>query len=137
MKKTFAIMIAAMMITSGMMVTIDRHYCGGKLADTKISLTGKMASCGMETQERNCSNQLSIDRKCCEDQVSYYGFISKYVPEYLKLSHSLTWKSISTAPLLNPISRSFDQYGFSTQAMPPGDKSKVHLSLSHICVLRI
>ncbi len=137
MKKIFTIIIAAMMLASGMRITIDRHYCGGKLADTKISLSGKLASCGMETQEQSCANQLLTDSKCCEDQVSYYGFGSKYFPEYFKLSHSLTGKSVSTTPALNPVLGSFEPYGFITQVMPPGDKPNLHLSLSQICVLRI
>lgn len=137
MKKVFTILIAALMLASGMRVTIDRHYCGGKLADTKISLTGKLASCGMETQEHSCSNQLLTNSKCCEDQLRYYGFGSKYFPEYFKLSHLLTGKSISTAPSLNPVLRSFDPYGYITQVMPPGDIPKPIVSLSQICVLRI
>ncbi len=47
------------MLASGMKVSIDRHYCGGQLAATKISVTGKLASCGMETQDHRNSNQLS------------------------------------------------------------------------------
>ena len=71
------------MLTAGMKVSIDRHYCCGQLAETKISFTAKPASCGMETQEPRNSNQLSFENKCCEDQVTYYSISNKFIPSNL------------------------------------------------------
>jgi len=136
MKKVFTILIAAIMLTSGMKVSIDRHYCGGKLAETKISFTGKLASCGMETQDHRNSNQLSFENKCCEDQLTYYNISNKFIPEQFKLSYLSAGKDIPSAPVLNVIFNSFDYHGFNIRVQPPGEGLGTGVSLSMICVLR-
>lgn len=124
------------MLTSGMSISIDRHYCGGQLAETKISFTGKLASCGMETQEHRNSNQLSFENKCCEDQVTYYSISNKFIPEHLKLSHPSPGKDIPACPELNVVFNSFDYHGFNIRVQPPGEGLGTGVSLSMICVLR-
>jgi len=62
MKKVLTILIAAFLLASGMQVSIDHHYCGGSLAGTRISLTGKLASCGMEKPESSCPDHPGIDK---------------------------------------------------------------------------
>src|SRR4030042_4261887 len=94
MKKVFTILIATILLASGMQVSIDRHFCGGELADVKFSVTGKMGSCGMEQDEPICPNHSVIINNCCEDQVTFYSISSKYFPEYYKLSHPTTGKDI-------------------------------------------
>lgn len=120
-----------------MKISIDHHYCGGKLAATKVSLTGKLASCGMEEQEHACSGQPSADKNCCEDQLTYYGFNSRYVPEYFKLSPPLQVKDISTFPVYIVTLNSPDKNDFTSWGFPPGDRIKSGCSLSEICVFRI
>ncbi len=125
------------MLASGMKVSIDRHYCGGQLAATKISVTGKLASCGMETQDHRNSNQLSFENKCCEDQLTYYNISNKFIPEQFKLSYQSVGKDIPSTPVLSVISNSFDRYDFNIRVLPPGAGSRSSVSLSQICVLRI
>lgn len=137
MKKVFSIIIAVIMLGSGMKVSIDRHYCGGKLAATKISVTGKLASCGMETLENRNSNQLSFENKCCEDQLSYYSISDKFIPEQFKSLQQSAGKDIPSISGLNIIFNSFDHYDFNIRVLPPGDRFKSGVSLSQICVLRI
>lgn len=125
------------MLLSGMKISIDHHYCGGKLAATKVSLTGKLASCGMEEQEQTCSNQPSVDKNCCEDQITYFGINSKYVPEYFKLSPPSPGKDIPTFPVYSVPLYISDTNNFTSWVLPPGDKIKSGLTLSKICVFRI
>jgi hypothetical protein len=137
MKKVLTIIIAAFLLASGMQVSIDHHYCGGSLAGTRISLTGKLASCGMEKPESSSPGYLVFDKKCCEDHVSYYSISSNYYPEYFKLTypsserwtiHLLTGNTISD----NSYYPDLNNWGF-----PPGDYFKSRLTQSEICVFRI
>lgn len=137
MKRVFSILIAAIMMASGMKVSIDRHYCGGQLAGKKISVTGKLASCGMETQEHRNSNQLSFENNCCEDQFTYYSISNKFIPERFKLSQSSARKDIPSTPGLDVIFTSLGYYDFNIRVLPPGDELRSGVSLSQICVLRI
>lgn len=137
MKKIFAILFLPVMLASGIQVSIDHHYCGGKLAATKISLSGKLASCGMEEQEHTCSNQPSVDKNCCEDQLTYYGINTSYVPEYFKLSSPSLVKDIPDFSVYNFSLNHSDENTFTSWVFPPGDKIKSGRSLSEICVFRI
>jgi hypothetical protein len=137
MKKIFAILFVPVMLASGFKVSIDHHYCGGNLAATKVSLTGKLASCGMEEQEHTCSNQPSVDKNCCEDQLAYFGINTRYVPEYFKLSIPSPVNDIPVFPSFTVALYNSDTNNFTSWVLPPGDKVKKHLSLPDICVFRI
>ena len=137
MKKIFTILFLPLILASGIQVSIDHHYCGGELAATKLSVTGKLASCGMEEQEHTCSNQPSVDENCCEDQLTYYGINTKYVPEYFKLSPPSLVKDIPAFPVFNSALNYSDKNNFTSWVLPPGDKIKSSCSLSEICVFRI
>jgi hypothetical protein len=137
MKKIFAILFLPVILSSGILVSIDHHFCGGELSATKISITGKLASCGMEEQEHTCSNQPSFDKNCCEDLVTYFGINTTYVPEYFKLSSPSQVKDIQAFPAYNINLNYSETNNFTSWVLPPGDKIKSGLSLSEICVFRI
>jgi hypothetical protein len=137
MKKVFTIIITTIMLASGMHVSIDHHYCGGKPAGTKLSLTAKLASCGMEAQEHSCSNQLFFENKCCDDQLTFYSLGSNYFPEDSKLSPPFSGKKISATHVLNVVYSSPDHHDFNIRVLPPGNKSWSGVSLSRICILLI
>lgn len=137
MKKVFTILIAVIMLASGMKVSIDHHYCGGKLAAKKVSLTSKLASCGMEENEHTCSNQPAVDKNCCEDQITYFGISTRYVTEYFKLSPPSEGKDIPSHILFNATLNYSYKNNSVSWVLPPGDKIKSGPSLSEICVFRI
>lgn len=137
MKKAFAILIALIMLASVIQVSIDHHYCGGKLSGIKISIMGKMASCGMENDIHPCTNQNVIDKKCCEDQLTYYSFSSKYLPEHFRITQTYAGKDVPAFPVFNIVISSPDISGFTSMVLPPGDKIKSDVTLSEICVFRI
>lgn len=83
MKKLFSISIALLMLLSGMQLTISRHYCGGELADLKVSLTGHTASCGMENGTEGCPQPGDqIKSHCCNNQVSVYAVDHNFAPSF-------------------------------------------------------
>jgi hypothetical protein len=137
MKGIFAIISSVAILASGMTFSIDRHYCGGELAARRISVSGKLASCGMEKVQNNCSNQPSLDKKCCDDQVTFYRISSKYLPEYFRLSYTSDFKDITSVPVCNVLIRGSNLAINWTWEFPPGVKLKSAPALSEICVFRI
>jgi len=137
MKKVFTILVAAIMLASGMRVSIDRHYCGGQLAVTKISVTGKLASCGMETCEHGSKSGLSYEKNCCEDKLSYYSIFCNYVPENFRLLHPTDANNITATPAFNSAFVSKEPGGSDSQVQPPGNHLKPEVDLSLICNFRI
>lgn len=138
MKKGFTILIAFIMLASGIRVSINLHYCGGQLAEAKVSLSGSPASCGMETHEDSCTDLLSAVENCCEDQSTLLGVSSNYIPEYFNHLFPANAKEIPS------FSRYDERSGYTTalnlysSVLPPGDHLlKTEPLLSMICVLRI
>jgi hypothetical protein len=137
MKGVFTILIGVVMLASGMTVSIDRHYCGGELAGTLISVSGRLASCGMEKVQNDCTDQPSIDKKCCDDQLTFYRISSKYLPEYFRLSYTTDFKDLQSVPECNSLFRVPFLDVYRTWELPPGEQLRSAPSLSEICVYRI
>ncbi|HBH85228.1 MAG: hypothetical protein A2X05_05940 [Bacteroidetes bacterium GWE2_41_25] len=137
MKKVLTILTAAILLVSGMQVSLDRHYCGGNLIDVKISVTGKLASCGMEQYESSCPGHQAIDKKCCEDQLSFYSLNSNYFPEYFKLSNPTSQRDLLPIHIGNFLPGNSLNTDPVDWVLPPGDYHKSSLKRSEICVFRI
>ena len=137
MKKVLTILIAAIILVSGMQVSVDRHYCGGKLIDVKISVTGKLASCGMEQTGSSCPDHPTIDKKCCENQLSFFSLNNNYYPEYFKSIHQVSEKDILPMHMGNLFSGSTFNKDLVNWVLPPGNNLKSRLTQSDICVFRI
>jgi hypothetical protein len=137
MKKVLTIFMATFLLASGMQVSLDRHFCCGTLADIKISVTGKMASCGMEQSESSCPGHPVINKKCCEDQVSFYSISSKYYPEYFRLTLPASERDIFPLQIGNYITDNSFNPDLINCGFPPGDSFKSRLTQSGICVFRI
>ena len=138
MKKVFAILGAILLLTSGMKVSIDHHYCGGTLADVKISLSGKLASCGMEEEKiPSCPDHQTVSSKCCDDQVTFYSFDSKYFGEQFRMDVPSWGKTIFThsVNLLTVIPEITGEK--PATVFPPGDLILKNITQSKICVFRI
>jgi len=81
MKKILSISVALLMLLSGLQLTISHHYCGGELADTKVSVTGHVASCGMEGETDDCAQPgAHVESHCCNNQVSVYTVDHNFAP---------------------------------------------------------
>ncbi len=127
------------MLLSGLQLTISRHYCGGELADAKVSLTGHVASCGMETATDDCTHASTIgESSCCKNKVSVYEVDHNYSPSFTEfkafaqtvlqvfvIPENITFHSLTSASNLY------------TDVSPPGFLPANAVSLPKICVFRI
>jgi len=137
MKKVLTILIAAIVIASGMQVSLDRHYCGGNLIDIKISVTGKLATCGMEQSESGCPDNPVIGKKCCEDKVSFYCLNSNYCPEYFKIKQLVSVRDLLPGHFCNLATSDSFNTDLVNWVLPPGARLKSWLTQPEICVFRM
>jgi hypothetical protein len=81
MRKLYSILFAVFILLTGMHFTVASHFCGGRVAATKVSLTGKMASCGMESDlKTNNSLKTGLTSHCCDNDISVYSVDNNYMP---------------------------------------------------------
>jgi hypothetical protein len=80
MKRLISIPMLVLILFSGINIDIASHFCGGRLAATKISLTGELASCGMEDHPFLNTPNGSITTHCCDNVISSLTVSPNYVP---------------------------------------------------------
>jgi hypothetical protein len=137
MKKVFAILSATILLASVLQVSIDRHYCGGELADIKLSLSGELASCGMEPKTHESTHQSTFDKRCCEDELTFYNLSTKYLPVNITISSDNSQKEIIPYHAIAERISSPEMIISTLWVRPPGENPKNDHSLSRICVYRI
>jgi hypothetical protein len=72
MKKILAILFSGVILLAGMHLSYSAHFCHGNIAATKWSLSGKLASCGMEDNSASCPvKNKSVTSNCCSDKIVF------------------------------------------------------------------
>ena len=139
MKKLFSILFAAIVLVSGMHLSVAMHLCGGEIAQVKLSFTHENATCGMCGEEDTTSNYKSIDNEsCCKDQMLFYAVDTNFNPSIFNISEPVNQllqvfyipESIGI-PVFNACS------SVNTNVQPPGNYIASAVSLPDICVFRI
>ncbi|MFZ0283138.1 MAG: hypothetical protein WAL29_15920, partial [Bacteroidales bacterium] len=69
MKRILSIPLVLLIAFSGISLKLATHYCGGNVVDTKVSLSGRHATCGME-HRGDFNNEVTLRSICCEDRES-------------------------------------------------------------------
>jgi hypothetical protein len=139
MKKLISIFLTFLMLTALFHFSFATHYCGGTIAATKVSLSGKLATCGMESDKNDTPlSELHFVSHCCDNSLTYYGVTNNYnptfsyVPEVFRQLFSLfnisEVTTLQSATLIKSI---------LTNACPPGESAFNTVDLSDICVYRI
>ncbi len=82
MKTLLCIPLIILILFSGISVKFATHFCGGSVAATKVSLTGELATCGMESPVHKNSVQVTFNNHCCDDKISAYSICNNYIPSY-------------------------------------------------------
>lgn len=135
MRKILAIPIIILILFSGVTVNLAFHYCGGQIADKKISLTEAHLSCGMEgdTQHENTG----MSSLCCQDSVSSYTFNNTYLPSQ-SVKDDATYVELPVMEIFSVSVENLTSALLIPQAeSPPGLYSPALVDLNSICVLRI
>ena len=127
------------MLVSGMQLTISKHYCGGALAESKVSLVGHIASCGMETATDEWTQPGNhVKSSCCNDRVSVYAVDHNYSPSFTEFN---AFAQNILQVFVIPASIDFHSFTAinlsSTDTSPPGNSLIHAVSLPKICVFLI
>ncbi len=140
MRKIISILFASLILVSGLHISIARHFCGGEgEAFKKISLTGELASCGMEDDhDQSTLPGIRIKAHCCDDEVSVLAVDNNYAPSFSEFR--IFSQPVSQAYLLPvnscvPTALVFNRFG--TNVFPPGNSMASSVNLADICVFRI
>ena len=139
MKKGISISLVFLMLTTMLPLSVAIHFCGGKEAASTVSLSGKLATCGMECSEKELLLPgTNFTKHCCDDIVTFCGIDSNYTPSFSFLPESYQNNfQVFSKPTGSP--------GFSiavlkslyTNVSPPEALMSTSVDLSDICIFRI
>jgi hypothetical protein len=139
MKKLLHISVALLFLISGVQLTISKHYCDGELADSKVSVLGNIATCGMETKTDECTHPSKhIESHCCDNQISIYSVDHNYSPSFFEFK-AFTQNVLQVFILpVSVTSYSFiAENHFCTDVSPPVNQLVSDVNLPDIGVFRI
>ena len=139
MKKILSISFALLMLLSGMNLTVATHFCGGHLSASKVSFSGKLATCGMEDGTHSCaSTGVHSDSDCCTNHVAHLAVDHNYSPSFLAVKyfgHQLLQVFVIPENLIHYSNTALNFV--RTNESPPGILTVSDVSLPDICVFRI
>jgi len=138
MKKAFAILFAALVLVSGMHLSVASHLCCGELAAVKCSFTGEKATCGMEDHQSPCLSNGVIEANCCKNQVATCKADNNYFPTSIeaKAINSIAAPVYSALPVFLPTGSVLKETYYSMVG-PPVLKPFNTVDRSIICVFII
>jgi len=138
-KKGISILFAFVMIATMFHVSVAKHYCGGHIAASKVSLTGKLATCGMEGSQKQLPPPgIYFSKHCCEDVVISCSTDNNYIPSFFNIP-AIPQFDFQTLGLPSDSKVRLAE-GFNLQysdISPPGAMMSTNVDLSDICVFRI
>jgi hypothetical protein len=138
MKTIISIPIIILILFSGINVKFATHYCGGSVAATKISLTGELATCGMEHSSVRNSLNVVYSTKCCDDVLSDYSICNNYFPASYSINDPYQQViSVLIIPADFQNNQELTDNTTITNRRPPGPNSPNSVSLTSLCIFRI
>jgi hypothetical protein len=139
MRKGLSILFAFILLLSGAQFCIAIHFCGDKIAATKISLSGKLASCGMESnKEISPSPGMHLTSHCCDNKVATIGIINNFTPPVsINTENTQNFQNIYYLPVSQLFYSNTASNVFYTSISPPGRFAVTSVDLDDICLSRI
>lgn len=137
-KKILSIATILLILTAMLHFSVATHYCGGVIAESKISLSGELATCGMESGLSSLpASGLSFSTHCCDDDISFYAVIGSYFPSHnIILNHFQ--QNIQTFGIIDNISRNtIISHIIRISESPPGPSNYNSVDLDDLCTYRI
>jgi hypothetical protein len=140
MKKVFSISLSILMLTAMLHISVAEHFCGGKETGVKISLTGKLAACSMESSEKEqpLPSGVNITKHCCEDFITFCVIDNNYAPTFSYVPESFQFEFQFLALPIELSAKSQTAINsLCANVSPPGVLMSTNVDLTDICVFRI
>lgn len=139
MKKGVSIALVLLLLTAMFNFSVAVHFCGGKVAASKVSLTGKLASCGMEGSEKRLPlSGTTFTAYCCDDIVTFCGTDNNYTSSFSFVQDSFQYNfQFNSIVAGYPVYSQESINAQYTDASPPWALMSTDVDLSEICIFRI
>lgn len=139
MKKSISISLSVLMILGMVHFSVATHYCTEREVTSKVSLSGKLASCGMEETRESCPLPgINLTSHCCDNVVSFYGIDSNYTPSFSVVPEFFQYTiQVFDVPVGLPVVLADFVKTPYTSTFPPGVLMSTAVDLSDICIYRI
>ena len=139
MKKVISISLTLLMLTAMLHLSVATHFCGGKIAASKISFSGRLASCGMEDDKKDLPlTGSNFAAHCCDNVLVCYGINSIFFPSlsfvYESCQQHFQVLGLPAGPTLQSIASIKSN---NTNVSPPGASASNSVDLTDICIFRI
>ena len=137
MKKLLSISFAAIIVLSGLHLSVAAHFCGGEISAWKVSVDKEKASCGMCADEASSGTSLSTE-SCCKDALSVLNVDNDYQLAQLKVpSADYQLLQVFVVPQHIALQQSLAAIPLHASIRPPGNYLPEAVALADICVFRI
>lgn len=139
MKRVISVSLIFLMLTALLHFSVASHYCDGSIVSSKISLSGKLATCGMEGDEQVFPLTGTLfTTHCCDNVLTFIGTSNNYFPSFsfLPESHQQLSQVFSIPASLNLYAFALVK-SVNSGVSPPGAPAPNKVDLSAICVFRI
>jgi len=140
MKKGISISLVFLMLAATLHFTVAVHFCGGKEAASTVSLSGKLATCGMaECSEKELPlSGTNFTKHCCNDIITFCGIGSNYTPSFSFVPESYQYNfQIFSIPTGSPAYSIAVLKLLYINVSPPGTLISTSVDISNICIFRI
>lgn len=139
MKKIISISLVLLVIASIMHISIAAHFCGGELASSNLSLTAKLAGCGMESQNTTPLSGTSYNQHCCDNTLTFFGIDNNYLPSFQFFTADPQQSNFQFFSMVfgYALPSEIVFRSLNTNFSPPGVLLSTQVDLSDICVFRI
>lgn len=139
MKKVISISLTVLMLIALLHFSVATHYCMGKIAASRISLSGVLATCGMESDENEPSQtDTHFTSHCCDNVLVFCGINGTYFPSFTFVPESYNNDfQVFSLPSDYNMSSITSCNTVCTSLKPPGVSLSHNVDLSVICVFRI
>jgi hypothetical protein len=139
MKKVISISLTLLMLLALLHFSVATHYCMEKIAASKISFSGGLATCGMENEENQLPQTGSnFTTHCCDNIIVFCGIKGNYFPSFSYIpepyNNDFQVFSLPSSIAFCPVA-SFKSINLSVN--PPGESTVNNVDLTSICVFRI
>jgi hypothetical protein len=141
MKKSISIALSSLMLIGVLHISVVKHYCMGSVQASKISLSGRPISCGMEDPDNNSPvTGTHLNSHLCDNVINYYAIDNEYIPTFFSgnqlFNPNMDVHNVHLSTPFNSLSLLNSLYTFSSLS-PPGSLISSGLELSYICTYRI
>ena len=139
MKRGLSISLSLLMLIGLVHFSVATHHCDYMGVASKVSFSGKLASCGMENSEDSWPvSGINLSSHCCDDVVAFYGIDTNFIPSFSVVPESFQY-SFQVLNIPNELSvvHSAALTPFYTSIDPPGVLMSTNVDLTDICVFRI